>query len=398
MRSATVGFIGARLKEAREARGLSMASLAEILGVTRQAVSLYEKEDQTPRPEVMDRIASVLNLPKHFFLLPPQETLSNTVFFRSLSATTKTDRIRAEHKLSWLKGIIAYLKDFIVFKEVNFPDFNIETPMALSDDEIEEIATRCRRYWNITDNPISSIVMLLENNGAITTRCPLDCETQDAFSEWSLPDNSPYILLGSDKQSAVRSRFDASHELGHLVLHRHLSRSSFMNLIEHRHYEQQANRFAAAFLLPAKSFSRDVLAPNLEVFRILKEKWKVSMAMMIERCWSLKMIDDEHRTRLWKSYRRKYGSTEPLDDTLPPETPKFLRRSIELLVEKVQSKEDILSAIPFSASDIEDLTCLPKGYLTNQCCTIEMLPRLKKSRSKEGVAASGKVLNFPGVK
>lgn len=39
----------------------------------------------------------------------------------------------------------------------------------------------------------------------------------DAFSLWR--DDRPYIFLNTSK-SAERSRFDAAHELGHLVLHR----------------------------------------------------------------------------------------------------------------------------------------------------------------------------------
>jgi transcriptional regulator with XRE-family HTH domain len=38
----TPGFVGDRLREAREARGLSAVSLADLLGITRQAISLYE--------------------------------------------------------------------------------------------------------------------------------------------------------------------------------------------------------------------------------------------------------------------------------------------------------------------------------------------------------------------
>lgn len=38
MRLGTPGFLGARLKEAREARSMTGSSLAEVLGVTRQAV------------------------------------------------------------------------------------------------------------------------------------------------------------------------------------------------------------------------------------------------------------------------------------------------------------------------------------------------------------------------
>ena len=42
----------------------------------------------------------------------------------------------------------------------------------------------------------------------------LDAEKYDAFSVFSKSDMTPYVILGADKGVAVRSRFDASHELG----------------------------------------------------------------------------------------------------------------------------------------------------------------------------------------
>ena len=50
MKPNTPGFIGKRLKEGREARELSMQGLAELLGVSRQSISKYESNDQSPRP------------------------------------------------------------------------------------------------------------------------------------------------------------------------------------------------------------------------------------------------------------------------------------------------------------------------------------------------------------
>ncbi|NTZ43826.1 ImmA/IrrE family metallo-endopeptidase [Altererythrobacter sp. SALINAS58] len=42
-------------------------------------------------------------------------------------------------------------------------------------------------------------------------------EKVEAFSFWS--GFRPFVFLDSDKTSGARERFDAAHELGHLVLH-----------------------------------------------------------------------------------------------------------------------------------------------------------------------------------
>ncbi len=43
-------FVPQRLTEAREARGLTVTQLADIIGVTKQSVSAYEKGKQIPSP------------------------------------------------------------------------------------------------------------------------------------------------------------------------------------------------------------------------------------------------------------------------------------------------------------------------------------------------------------
>ena len=90
-------FVGLRLKEAREARGLTVSSLADLIGVTRQAVSQYENGQVAPSANTMSQITRTLNIPLGFFLEPvaPDEATSS-VFYRSMSATTKSARARAE--------------------------------------------------------------------------------------------------------------------------------------------------------------------------------------------------------------------------------------------------------------------------------------------------------------
>lgn len=65
----------------------------------------------------------------------------------------------------------------------------------------------------------------------------------DAFSRWF--GERPLVLLWADKEDKARSRFDAAHELGHLVMH------SDPDPLD-REQERQANMFASTFLMPAE--------------------------------------------------------------------------------------------------------------------------------------------------
>jgi Zn-dependent peptidase ImmA (M78 family)/transcriptional regulator with XRE-family HTH domain len=372
----TPGFVGERLREAREGRGLTAVSLADLLGVTRQAISLYESGESSPQPDVMEQIANKLNLPIAFFLRPTNTINRSAIFFRSQAAATKLDRGRGNSRIEWLSTIIVpYLRQFVSFPKTNLPTLTIpDNPLILSDDDIEEIAIDVRRKWGLGDGPISNMVLLIENNGFIVTRMDLGAPTLDAFSTFVSDDGTPYVVLGADKQSAVRSRFDTAHETAHFMLHRNFKPDRLKNALDFKGTEQQANRFASAFLVPRSKFADDFSMPTLDAFLTLKNKWLVSVGMLIKRAFDLGFISEEHYRRLWINYnRRGWRREEPLDNKLPVEQPVLLRRACRLVVEsKVRTPEQILMEIPLAPKDIEELMYLPNGYLAPSLPQVEL--------------------------
>lgn len=372
----TPGFIGDRLKEAREGRGITATAFADLLGVTRQAISLYESDLASPQPEVMEQIANKLNFPVSFFLRPVTTQKRPVIFFRSQASASRLDRGRGESRIKWLSEIIVpYLLQFISFPKGDLSKLVMsDNPFILSGDEIEEIATSTRRKLGLGDGPISNVVLLLENNGFIVTRMDLNAPTLDAFSTVASKELMPYIILGADKQSAVRSRFDIAHELGHFVLHHNIELDKINNPQDFKFAEQQANNFASAFLLPRNKFAEDYSFPTLDSFLILKNKWLVSVGVFIKRGFDLGFYSEEHYQRLWINYnRRGWRKEEPLDDRLPIEEPVLLRRAVKLIVDsKVRTREQILTEIPLTAKDIEELTYLPEGYIIPRLPQVEL--------------------------
>ncbi len=57
-----------RIVELREKKGLSQSALAEQIGVTRQAVSAYEKGTRQPSPAVIVNIAKALECTTDYIL------------------------------------------------------------------------------------------------------------------------------------------------------------------------------------------------------------------------------------------------------------------------------------------------------------------------------------------
>lgn len=399
MKPGTPGFVGARLREAREARGLTATSLAELLGVTRQAVSQYETGSGSPSPETMDKIATMLNLPLLFFCRPVAEEPERTVFYRSMSAATKAARIKAETRINWVRDILVLIEEYVDLPATNLPPLGLPAEITrISVEQIEEAAAAARRYWGLGNGPIPDVVRLLEKNGVIVARASLDADTLDAFSTWA--GDRPVIVLGADKGSAARSRFDAGHELGHLLMHRHVDKKLLVRGSDFKLLEEQAHRFSSAFLLPAQSFSRDVYAPSLDTFRRLKSKWGASIGMMIKRAQSLNLVSDDQARYLWISYsKRGWRTHEPLDDEIPVEQPHLMRASIELMAGTgALSRTEFASLLPYSHTDIEELAALPHGYLVGDVPEVRYLgPSLKENYpSREVAGAPHNVVPFRG--
>lgn len=366
MRPRTPGFVGSRLREAREVRGVTAVALSEIADVSPQAISQYETGRSSPSPEVLRAIAAAVNLPEHFFLRPERKFDRGTVFYRSMSSATKGARARAERRFTWLRDIVRYLSEFVVLPSSNFPTLNLpDDPLLLSEVEVEDAAEEVRDFWGMDDGPVANMVLLLENHGAVVARDRLGAETLDGLSEFVAEDQRPYVIVGTDKGTPVRWRFDAAHELGHAILHAHVPPELLARAEHFKRIEQQAHHFASAFLLPLAPFGDDFFAVNLDTLVALKPKWKVSVAMMITRAQRAGFITEETARRLWINYsRRGWKRNEPYDESMEPEEPRLLRRSFELILENgAQTPEDVAARLALPLTDVEALCGLPSGYL-----------------------------------
>jgi len=146
---------------------------------------------------------------------------------------------------------------------------------------------------------------MLEDHGVIVIRLSLASARIDAFSV-AFADR-PVVVLASDKSDRGRSRFDAAHELGHLVMHG----SDIWGMTE---VEQEAHRFASAFLMP-----RDQIYVELPT-RVdwpalfeLKRRWQVSLAALLMRARSLgRLSESVYLSAIKTASARGWRRTEPI--------------------------------------------------------------------------------------
>jgi Zn-dependent peptidase ImmA (M78 family) len=326
----------------------------------------------------MKKICEALEQPLSFFTNDDSPVFGefSPRFFRAFGADTKKRNLMCEVFGKWFSQTAKYLFDMVTFPCVNLLVTSPSEGNRYSDEEIESIAEECRRAWGLGLGPISNVVGLLETNGIAVCRSEMTGHKIEAFSFWN--GTRPFIFLASDKESAVRARFDAAHELGHLILHKWVGPEELEDTKNLKLIEAEANRFAGAFLLPRKSFPNEIYTSRLDAFLDLKKRWKVAIQAMIYRCKNLGIFDDAQITNLYKQISfRKWKTKEPYDDIIPFEQPKLLKRAAEAILESGKKQgEEIVADIRINANCVAAFCGLPVNKFLKTAPT-EFVPTLR---------------------
>ena len=249
-------FNGEQLKKARVYRGYTVGELAELSGYQRQTISMYENGKSTPIDiSVIMNLSRVLNFPPQFFTDQSVKLSSGSTYFRALLTTNKKYRNQQEQKMEFVAALYSFIQEYVDFPELNLP----EIPCDVSP---EEAAGILRKHWALGDRPISNLIYTVEENGIIVTSFKTETDDVDAFSKMIEIEGEQRYFIGysSNKTSAARIHFDVAHELGHICLHGWSEDVESLSKEEFKEREEQAHRFAAAFLLPESTFRRDVIA------------------------------------------------------------------------------------------------------------------------------------------
>lgn len=364
-------------------------ALAELITRSSSSISRWEKDEQSPEPQALAALATALEVPVAFFLRPVRDGDLAPMFFHSMAASPQSLR-RTGARLRWAQEIALSLQEWVDLPQVNLPFFSGMTDYReVRQRDIEAMANECRALWELGDGPITDVLPVLEKAGVVVVMEEVGSVRLDGLSNWSAADGRPYVLIARDRDACVRSRMEAAHELGHLVLHRGVDPEATYGSADFREFERQAFDFAAAFLMPAESFAAEVSTPSLNAFLALKERWRTPIAAMIRRAARLHILNKEYERRLWKHYSSKgWRKIEPLDEQLEMENPRLLACSVQLLVDqKVRDRRSLLSDFRLYGPDVESLCGLQPGYMSEALAEVDSLPRLK--RSERSVVAGG---------
>lgn len=381
------GFVPARLVLARQARGLKQGELATAMNRAQATLSKWESGsyDHSPDFAAVAQLSDLLHVQGSWFYKPLRED-GGAAFYRSLKSALHLARDKAAAKLRFVDEIAFSLNTRVEFPVVDIPDLMRDRSYrTLRPEDIDIIAAELRDYWGLSDDPIEDLLLVIENAGIAVAEDYFDSAQLDGISKWF--DDRPVVLLARDKNGGVRRRFDAAHELGHMVLHRALTSDQLnadLTLVE-----EQAMIFAGAFLLPGGSFASDIRDLSLEAFADVKPKWKVSIGAMIKRARTLNLVSAEHERNLWKYYSyRRWRGNEPHDEGIEVEIPYNLRAAIEMVAEEgAPAIDSLVEEIGLSPEYLRQLTSVER----------EVFRQKEKPRPKLSVVRGGADREVPSA-
>ena len=355
-----------RISLARERLGLTGKELAERIGKSPSAVSQFEHGVIQPDLETFVGISKALRVPPSFFTsrttAPPRIPL-DTCHFRARRSVSQRDRRRSVR----LGELLMELAHTLEKEGVVFPENQVEahTKSATSMEEVEEAASQLRQDWGMGFGPIPNMIQLLESKGVFVIPIYESCEKVDAFSTRYI--DRPCVMLALSK-TASRARFDAAHELGHLILHGDDVEPG------NGEAERQANRFAAAFLAPREGFLEECPKRwSLSAFKESKFRWKLSIQALVRRAYDLGRISRSSYTRAFRQLS-KAGMRKDEGEEWPMEKPTLVEQSLDLLKDRVTLNR-LASEVGIYAQELEDLL---GGSVSD-----ELMSQLRTSQKEE---------------
>ena len=286
-----------RLRLARHRRGMTLTALARASGVPLRTLSAYENAHHSPPAATVARLAAALDVSPAFLAADDVDLIEpDVVSFRKLSRTTAGRRDAA-----LAAGRIAIEIADWVEARFRLPEPDLPTLEKHAPETAAEIV---RQRWELGERPVPNAVHLLEAHGVRVFSLADDCREVDAFS--LIRDDRPFVFLNTDR-SAERQRFDAAHELGHLLLHSGAAR------VHGRDREAEANRFAAAFLMPRRAVvAQGLREATVEAILTARRHWVVSAMALTHRLHELHLLSDwNYRTTCVALSRDGYRTAEP---------------------------------------------------------------------------------------
>ncbi|MCB9263404.1 MAG: ImmA/IrrE family metallo-endopeptidase [Lewinellaceae bacterium] len=282
------GIFAQRLKTARIQNGLTQEELGGKLGITKQAVSKYERGKMEPDSQVLIALSRILQVKPDYFFRPFRVSLEEVEFRKRAALSGR--------KLEGIKSRIAdKLERYLELEEHLNIKTAFENPLSgqkmEQPEDLELAAEFLHKHWQLGFNPIPNVVEMLEDAEVKVVEVEVDGKF-DGLSTF-VSGQIPVIVLNKSFDP-LRKRFTALHELGHLLL----------GLPPDADKEKWCNRFAGAMLMPAPVFRAELgerrVHIDLNELIAIKEYYGISAQAIMYRAKELGVINEAASRRFWQ--------------------------------------------------------------------------------------------------
>jgi Zn-dependent peptidase ImmA (M78 family)/DNA-binding XRE family transcriptional regulator len=293
---------------ARDLRGMTQAELAEAMAVNQATISRYESGLSDAPQDHLDAIARILERPCSFFYWQDRLYDASCLYHRKNRRISASELRLIHAKVNLLRLQSSRLRQRA--KVTSNYSFHRLDPKKFGGPE--GCARELRRLWQLPLGPVRNVVKSIESAGGMVFRCPFGATRVDGISQWPIDSpNLPPVFFVHEEAPGDRERWTLAHEIGHVVMHHALTESD---------PEDEANRFANEFLMPADDIAHDLSGMTIAKATSLKAYWKVSMQAIIMRAHYLRRTTENQHQYLFRQISVKgYRKCEPLP--IPPEEP-----------------------------------------------------------------------------
>ncbi len=301
---------------ARESRGLTQRDLAKRVNVSQGKLSKYENGLLGISPDDIKAIGRETGYRSSFFECQDRIIgLGSSLLFNRKQKTTPVSiqrQVQARVNVARMQ-----LERLLRAAEIDSAGRLERIDPEECDGDPREVARRVRAALRLPMGPVQSVTHAIESIGGLVILCDFGTNRIDGAHLW-LPDFPPMFFMNSNVPGD-RHRFNLAHELGHAVMHEFPSGD----------IEQQANEFAAEFLMPSQEIKRHLHNLSIERAAALKQRWKTSMSALIFNAHRLGCISDKRRQVMYATLRSMLKDMrEPIE--IPLEQPVLIKQLVEI--------------------------------------------------------------------
>ena len=294
------------LMRLRKLNGLTQQAAAETAGISRVAYRNLEKGDAEPRGKTLRALAEAFNASVMDLLAPVPQLKS--LRFRANSKMSEQERAQGRQ---------------IVVRTGNWlQDFN-ELECLLNTQQPVRLKTFCKGTQPKTVavklraellphkcDCVPDLCELLENTGVKIFLLDFHMSEMSGLSVGKADGGPAMAINTGNKMPVERQFFSIAHELGHLVLHQDSYGKASDKLTVDQ--EAEADRFAAAFLMPDELFIKEWNENRglhwVDAVLKTKRHFKVSYQSVIHHLIDIGKLADKSAYKKFRAdYKNRYG-------------------------------------------------------------------------------------------